>query len=385
MQPGEQIADGIVMHYEPWVAFMAALLEEKKGPFFASRQDFERFGKFVELVPKCERIPLLLHAYDRYRELSVGNGGAFDLSCWSILISTTLCSGIEPNGDEAVQILRRSYHRCGHGNDVDPPVSLAEKAFAGKPYTRELFDAAAVYRQTLRVSRSSKAANVKQKLSWILWHDPARIEKRCVTRRIQLAIHSMEPDLAFRWQWFLRNTQTSMHAGASKSWCAEAGKRVQGIGEEEYLRRMDDWLTMQEGEVELSPAGSSVLRLLVWYGYVVSPERSLPILVRLARAKWQKKAPVGKVMGALAWLIRTGGDGKFRDEVEILCRHWGDESAEVKRLELQYFPLAAEKRERAQTLRAGELNEEMEELRGKAFEMLGNLLPQRLPGGGVEG
>src|SRR5262249_29159199 len=147
-----------------------------------------------------------------YRELGACGLGSpysrehrFDSDCHSILISAILASRIRPDEAQSLEILRKSYHLCGHGSDVEPPLALAERAFRNQPYSREYFDAVLAYRETLRPTRSSTASNVKRKLNWVLWHDPRSFDKKCCTYRIQLAIQTMKPDAAFHWQWLLRN------------------------------------------------------------------------------------------------------------------------------------------------------------------------------------
>jgi hypothetical protein len=339
------------MNQEPWISFQEALRAEHKSPFYASKRDFELFAAFVEQLPAPERIPMLLHAYDRYRSLSVcgdpQEADQFETSCWSILISTILSSGIRPDQTEATEILRKAYHRCGHGSDVEPPVTLAEQAFQNQPYSQALFDSVIAYRETLRSSRSSHAANVKRKLSWILWHDSRRIEKSCETRRIQQAIQSMQPERAFHWQWLLRNTAAGLNSAPGKNWLKEGKERLAKIGEEQFHSTIDSWFTFPKEEIKLSSAGSAMLRLLVWYAALADTERSLPVLVRLAHVSWNKRAPVGKVMAALAWMLRSHGGMRFQAEARLVCAKWASDSAEVKRLEKVYFPEQSEIRQQA--------------------------------------
>jgi hypothetical protein len=338
-----------------WEQFLIAFRADHTSNFYASKQDCERFAEFARQLPPAERIPLLLYAYDRYRSLALCGdpqpADAFETSCYSILISTILSGGIQPDRHEAVEILRKSYHRCGHGSDVEPPLTLAERAFYDQPYSIELFDGVRVYRETLRISRSSHAANIKRKLGWISWHDPRRVEKKCHTKLIQQAIQRMDAETAFHWQWLLRNIGGGLQAAPGKIWIKDGRKRLAKIGEEEFHTRLDHWFTFPEGEVKLSSAGSVTLRLLVWYGAMVDVERSLPILVRLVHARWSKDAPVGKVMSALAWVLRTQGKLAFEAEARILCHRFACESAEVKRLEELYFP------EQSQIRRQADLNE----------------------------
>ena len=261
------------MNQEPWILFQESLRAEHKGAFYAAKRDFERFAAFVEQVPAPERIPMLLYAYDCYRALGVcgdpQGADQFETSCWSILISTILSRGIRPDQMESTEILRKSYHQCGHGSDVEPPLTLAEQAFQNQPYSPALFDSVFAYRETLRSSRSMHAANVKRKLSWILWHDSRRgknEEKSCHTRQMQQAIHSMDSENAFHWQWLLRNTAAGLNSEPGKNWRTEGAKRLAKIGEEQFHSAIDSWFTFPQGDINLSAAGSAILRLLVWYG-----------------------------------------------------------------------------------------------------------------------
>jgi len=280
------------MNQAPWSSFLDAMRAERKSPFYASKQDLERFAEFTRQLPEPERIPLLLHAYDRYRSLAASDEPfAIEVSCYSILISALLDCGIRPDRDQAAEILRRSFHRCGHGSDVEPPLTLAEQAFQNHPYSNDLFDSVLAYRETLRVSRSSHAANVKRKLSWILWHDRRRIEKSCHTRCIQRAICALEDRSGFHWQWLLRNTAAGLHSAPGKGWLKEGKKRVENIGVEQFHSKIDEWFRFPEEQVQLSAAGSAMLRLLVWYGAVADPRTEFagagaigPCVVEQARA-----------------------------------------------------------------------------------------------------
>ena len=337
------------MDQESWTAFRRALRADQDKQFYASKQDLDRFDQFVNRMPEPERIPTLLYAYERYRApgpLCHDERGTvqFETSCYSILIGTILRSGIRPDRTEATEILRRSYHRCGHGSDIEPPLTLAQRAFRNQPYSNDLFDSVLEYRETLRSLRSSQAANVKCKLNWVLWHDSRRIEKRCHTRRIQQAIHAMDAEGAFRWEWLLRNTSAGLNAGPGKGWLKEGSKRLALVGAEQFYSKIDEWFTFPQEEVNLSAAGSAMLRLLVWYGALADTERSLPVLVRLAHVCWNKRAPISKVMAALAWLLRNHGGSKFAEEAGIICTNWASQSAEVRRLEQVYFPEQARAR-----------------------------------------
>jgi hypothetical protein len=348
---------------DSWISLLGALRAKHEGPFYASKEDFELFTTFVERLDEQERITMLLHSYDRYRALSVcgdpQKADQFETSCWSILISTILQSRIQPDAIEACQILEKSYHGCGHGSDVEPPLTLAEKAFQNQPYSKTLFYAAHAYQETLRGSRSTCAANVKRKLSWILWHDPRRIEKICQTQRIQRAIHSMDSERAFHWQWLLRHTAAGLNSAPGKYWLAEGRKRLARIGEAKFLSALDSWFQFPDEEATISAAGSAMLRLLVWYGVLADPEQSLPTLLRLTQVSWNKRSPVGKVMAALAWALRTYGGMRFEAEAGLICAKWAADSAEVKRLEQFYFPSQSEIRRKA--------DEEFREQQSKAL------------------
>jgi hypothetical protein len=336
--------------------------------------EVERFREFVRQTPDPERIPLLLHAYDRYRELGsiCGTDPAqrFESSCYSILISTILESKIRPTQEEAAVILRRSYHQCGHGSDVEPPLALAERAFRNHSYSDALFDAVAAYYETLRPTRSTTASNVKRKLKWVLWHDARRIEKSCCTRHMQNAIHAMPSPQPFAWQWLLRNTAPGLNSSPGKGWIKEGKKRLSPIGEEEFLRGLDQWFNFPDAKTTLSPAGSAMLRLLVWYASLVDVNRSLPILVRFTRVSWVKRNPALKVVAALAWLLRQDGGSAFQENIDSICREWSGESAEVNRLQEAYFPADAEARRQADQERSAQRRRELDISRETLLEAL---------------
>jgi hypothetical protein len=283
------------MGLDRWNEFLQELRTKSDSGPFELRREVDRFAEFVGRVPDAERIPLLLHAYDCYRELSAcshrENAQPFERSCYSILISYILHSKIRPNESEALEILRKSYHQCGHGSDVEPPLTLAEGVFRNRPYSLALFDAVMAYQETLRPTKSATAFNVKRKLNWILWHDPRHIEKRCCTGHIQRSIHAMEPQTAFAWQWLLRNTAAGLNSTPGKAWLKEGKKRLSQIGEEEFLRRVADWFTFPTGRTSLSPSGSAIFRLLVWYGSLVDVDRSLPLFVRITNVSWVQRGP----------------------------------------------------------------------------------------------
>ncbi len=261
---------------------------------------------FVTDLALADRTPFLLAAYTRYRELGppseeFDSEHNFKSSIYSILISLLLSSQVDATEDAACAILRASFHFCGHGGDVLAPIRLAERAFTGKPYTAQLFDAALVYRQTLKGLAAVQAQLAKQELSWILWHDPRHPEKHCWTRVIQLSLAVMPRDEAFAWQWMLRHTTHALNRPCGKIWLVEAERRMELLGANRYRDRLDQWFVFPRGEpIRLSPAGSNVLRLVVSYG-ALAP-KALPALSRLKSVKWAAPANARKVMTSLAWL-----------------------------------------------------------------------------------
>ena len=81
------------------------------------------------------------------------------------------------------------------------PVSLAEQAFDRQPYTMELFEGARAYLEALRPFNTVQVHIAKTNLSWMLWHQVGKPDKKCWTAPIQQALHQMPTDEAFAWQW----------------------------------------------------------------------------------------------------------------------------------------------------------------------------------------
>ena len=352
------------MSVSPWDNFLQTLQSKRDIHGFSLAQETASFAGFVKNLPEPDRVSLLLHAYDQYRALGACQTGVradrFESSCYSILISSILATKIRPTETEALAILRKSFHQCGHGSDVEPPLTLAERAFENRPYSPQLFDAVEAYKETLRPLTSTTANDIKRKLNWVLWHDPRRVEKKCWTRRIQTAIHAMDSPSHARWQWLLRNTAAGLKAEPSKGWIKEGKKRLTPIGEEELLQRLDEWFTFPEQQVSLSAPGSAMLRLLVWYASLVDVARSLPIVARVAHVSWAKPEPAQKVISAIAWLLRIHGGSQFDSEIGVICRNWSDQSAEVKRLEETYLPAQALEREQREQEASEQRKKEMQ-------------------------
>ena len=328
------------MPNQRWDKFAAELFADHKARRFSFLDSSSRFRTFVESIPEDERIPLLLETYGCYRSLGATCASGepkdyFWTSANSILISTLLGFIPKVTEAEACSILRSAFHYCGHGGDVEPPVTLAEKAFAGERYTVELFDAVRAYQAALKGIRSVVANNVKRRLQWILWHDSRKIIRTCWMGRVQRSLAAMPDDRRFVWEWLLRNTSGSANGAPGETWLKEAEKRIAMIDHVEFLAFLDEWLVFPAGEtIALSTTGSCVLRLLVWYAGLVDLQKSLPILVRLADVRWCQKEPARKVIGGLSWLLRVRGTEAYRPIAESIVSEW--DSGEMIRLREAY-------------------------------------------------
>lgn len=319
----------------------------------AGQLDFSQakptFQVYAKSVPEAQRVELLLTVYDRYRGLGCALPSTpdyFHSSTYSMLISALLDCKLKPTEEEACAILRRSYHYCGHGGDVETPLELAEKAFDGKPYSPELFEAVREYQKVLKGTRSITSQNVKRKLRWILWHDPAAIDKKCWMGRAQRDLAAMPEDRRSAWQWLLRNTTATMNGGAGKAWLKEGEKRLAAVGAPDFLSHVDAWLQFPAGTpVVLSPEGSCMLRLLVWYAGLLEPAKVLPMLVRLGDVTWEKEDPAKKVIGALSWILRTHGGEEYREVAEKIAGRFGDTGEGAKLQELYLPDVAAAKKQ----------------------------------------
>jgi hypothetical protein len=271
------------------------------GDFF---RDFGRFRDFVEETPPAERVPLLLFAYERLRgSMQPGDSERqkyFWHEAYGILIHYLLAANLKPSEAEACQILHAASHFHRDGEEMLPPVELAEKAFRHRPYSADLFAAARDYRERLCPFRSRHASQARSRLDLLLWHDVAHPSKGCWTSRIQRAIAAMSADEAFAWQWLLRNTSRGLWNSVGKTWSEEAKRRFAELGEERFLRGIGEWLVFTGGErLRLSKPGSHMLCLLVLYAGLADSVRTLPILTGLAAVHWSQRERMQRVVEAL--------------------------------------------------------------------------------------
>jgi hypothetical protein len=225
-------------------------------------------------------------------------------SAHSILISQILSTPLAPSEADACAILRASVQYCGHGRDVVAPIRLAEQAFANRPYSEALFDAAWAYRQTLHGLTAIQAKLAKQELDWMLWHDPRRIERKCWSRTLQMSLAKMQRAEAFAWQWMLRHTTHGLNSCRGKAWLMEAERRLANLGTERYRDQMDQWFVFSgKTPIRLNPAGSNMLRLLASYG-ILAPG-VIPVLCRLRSVNWARRDTANKVLEAVAWVEQS--------------------------------------------------------------------------------
>jgi hypothetical protein len=364
-----------------WNDFLAPLRAAHDAHRLSFDHEKDRFREFVRSIAKEERIPLLIWANERYKALGPSEGYSHEHYFWSssygILISTLLTEkDLVPSDAQVYAILRGAFHYCGHGCDVDTPVKLAEKVFENRPYNAELFDSAMVYRETLRPLQSIASQNTKKMLDWMFWHDTRKPVKNCWTARIQSTLAGINPEEAFAWQWMLRHTAGGLNAAPGKSWLKEAEKRFKKLGESAFLPRLAAWFDFPENEpVRLTPVGSSMLRVLVWYAGFVDSTRTLPILVRVAGVQWAKRDPAQKVVNAVAWLLETRGDSHCQSAIEKICAEWAESSGAVQKLQALYLPEHAAKREAEQHRRLEEQRTNMDPLLKGVLALAGKFIP----------
>jgi hypothetical protein len=334
-----------------WKVLEDSLCQRNPSPCFSSKE-IGKFHDYVASVPAEKRVPLLLEAYQAYgaerqgtprRGCDALNGdeGQFEKSVASVLISALLKSRLKPTKQEACDILKYSFHYCGHGGDVLAPVDLIEIAFQGKPFTPKLFKAARTYREALHELHGSQAGTARGRLNCVIWHDVSNPDAQCYTGAIQRAIAAMDGVEAFAWQWLLRKTVLGFRPG--KTWAVEVGKRLDALGRDRFLQRLDDWVVVPKKKAPLTHAGANVLRLLVYHGTLFPANAVVPILKRLIRIPWKDPMQGREVYNALATLLaRT--PGRYRAESLKLCRRFAEPCWEVGQLQDIVNPAGAWKR-----------------------------------------
>jgi hypothetical protein len=299
------------VNFSRWELYAASLyVEFEAQPDFARRdffRDFGRFRDFVKDTPAGERVPLLIFAYERYRAPAPeGDSEAqvfFWRSAYAALIGNLLAAKLQPSEADACRILRHACPIDGRPEDLLVPIDAAERAFRHRLYAPDLFTAARTYRERLAGVRGSKASAARSRLDLMLWHDVRQPSRGCWTARIQRAIAGMDESEAFLWQWLLRNVSRGLWKSAGKTWREEAQRRFVELGEDRFLRRLDEWFDFPPGErLRLSRPGSQMLCLLVLYAGLANTTRSLPILQRLAEVRWSQRERMQLLVEALGRL-----------------------------------------------------------------------------------
>lgn len=286
-----------------WDHFLRSLQERYGSGPVRLESEYGAFESFARSLPEDAVIPLLLNAYDRYRDLCLSDHDApLVRDCYSILIRTILQRKPPVTETHALAILRSAYHACGHGDDVSPPIEFALGVFENKPYSSELFAAVSCYREALRHVRASSAFNTKRRIELVLWHDPSRVLPKCHSRRIQLALAAMSERQRSAWQMLLRHQSLAMGPSPGQAWFREAQRRICAIEACDFVARLDEWFTFPTSEpVVITGTGSHILRTLMWAGSLV-PDQRVPSILRRTKAVRWKGDGSAKVIAALQWI-----------------------------------------------------------------------------------
>ncbi len=279
-----------------WKVLEDSLCQRIPNPCFSSKE-MGKFHDYDPTVPEEKRVELHHEAYKVYGAEPQGRARRgcdalnrdeqqFEKSVASLLISALLKSRLKPTKQETCDILKNSFHYCGHGSDVLAPVDFIEIAFQGKPFTPKLFKAARTYREALHELHGSQAETASGRLDCVIWHDVSKPDAQCYTGAIQRAIAAMNGEEAFAWQWLLRKTVPGFRPG--KNWPIEVGKRLEALGRDRFLQRLDNWVVVPKKKTPLTNAGSSALRLLVYHATLFPANAVVPILKRLIRIPWKE-------------------------------------------------------------------------------------------------
>jgi len=340
-----------------WKVLEDSLRQRSPNPCFSSKE-IGKFHDYVASVPAGKRVPLLLEAYQVYRgeghgtprrgcDALNGDERQIEKSVASVLISALLKSRLKPTEQETCDILKDSFHYCGHGSDVLAPLDFIEIAFQGKPFTPKLFKAARTYREALHELHGSQADTARGRLNCLIWHDVSKPDAQCYTGAIQRSIAEMDKEEAFAWQWLLRKTVPGFRPG--KTWPIEVGRRLDALGRDRFLQRLDNWIVVAKKKTPLTNAGANVLRLLVYHATLFPAKAVVPILKRLIRIPWKDPMQAWEVYNALATLLARN-PVRYRGESLELCRRFAEPCWEVRQLQDIVNPAGAWKR-REQTSR----------------------------------
>jgi hypothetical protein len=292
-----------------WASYVLPLRDEYLRQRPADRiqffRDYGRFKDFVAELPAGQRIPLLIHAFEQYRDIQSWDESAADRFFWStsfaILIGRILASKLNPTAAEACLILGLASRRIAESYDPLRPIEIAEQTFRNKTYPRDLFDAARAYREALATVQTTEGRKARKLLDRILWHDPRLPSKGCWTNRIQRAIAAMSAEEAAAWQWMLRQSLPGNLASRSgANWLADSRRRLSALGVDRFLQRVDEWFDFRAEElIRTNPQGNHTLCLLVLYCGFTDRARTAPIIARLATARFSERARMKKVVEGL--------------------------------------------------------------------------------------
>lgn len=204
------------------------------------------------------------------------------LSLRSILVR----SGAEIDHEELLKLLR-------HGNHA--AFDRAAEYTKQHGYKVEIVEAVRQYHATLHGSVSDQAR--RQHVGWWLWLEdvmPINADE-CWSGIVRSDLRGFEGSRKKAWLDLIGNMTFAVSDKPPAKWTKAAEPAITAVGPEDFRNQLRRWLTpmapKEDGKpLRISIAGRDVLRCLIWYASLCSPDPQLDeALAWIDKAAWKNK------------------------------------------------------------------------------------------------
>jgi hypothetical protein len=294
-----------------------------------SRNGADRLGMcrgFWSHVAPADRVPLLLGILGRYRSCRQRSDGECDLResfALAELIAIGYRSKLKPSEQESFAILRTAYHTCAHGDDVRPPVDLALRHFARKPYSPELFEALHAYRATLSHSRPSATQSIKARIDFILWQDLAAPWKPCWTTRIRDGVQKMGSAQRNAWAALFQSFVYTDRLHLPEKYQRQLERAFSQLLPSAFSREVRKWIAEPPSRM-LTSTGSHVLKNLIWCAVLAADADLDAALTTLVEQRWKIRYEARRLARFLVFLWEHREDHRRASQIERIYQAFPD-------------------------------------------------------------
>lgn len=205
------------------------------------------------------------------------------------------------------QLLRTASHTCGHGEDVRPPVELAQDYMRREGYSPTIMAAIEDFRDALPPARPAKVHNIRRAIDLLAVLRSAKPKRGLRPWTADVADHLAElpAEELRRWQQLVLGMVVREQHRMPATWERVATAFIDEVGTGLVATRLQEFWPARHAEVSLKQGGAQLLKHFLWMLSLL-PDRPAgdELASRIPTMTWrrQQDPPIGILKAAAAYL-----------------------------------------------------------------------------------